>query len=48
VRDGTADDLEGTVRASWFNGGQRLASVIELADGLLLTGRGWAAAARSE
>jgi DNA-binding GntR family transcriptional regulator len=47
VRDGTADDIEGTVRANWFNGGDRLASVIERADDVLLTGGGWAAAARS-
>jgi hypothetical protein len=40
VRDGTADDLEGTVRANWFNGGERLASVIERADGMLLMGGG--------
>ena len=35
------------VREIWFNGGERLASVIERATDVLLTGGGWSTAVRS-
>ena len=41
VREGSADELESTVRANWFNGGARLAAVIERTDVAVLTGSGW-------
>jgi DNA-binding GntR family transcriptional regulator len=46
VRKGSADDLERAVRDNWFNGGDRLASVIDGADSVLLTGGGWRAVRR--
>lgn len=44
VRGGTADDIEAAVRANWFGGAGRLASVISRASPARLRGGGWDAA----
>ena len=46
VRAGSANALERAVRANWFNGGERLAAVIERADAIVLNGPGFTSVAR--
>ena len=41
VRAGTASDIERAVRANWFNGGSRLAAVIDTPEGLKRLGSVW-------
>lgn len=41
VRAGSAEEIETSVRANWFNGAERLASVIARADPVRLTGAVW-------
>lgn len=43
VREGTAAEVEGAVRANWFNGGERLARAIDLDRGAALQRTGWEA-----
>jgi hypothetical protein len=41
VRAGTANGIERAVRANWFNGGARLAAVIDTPEGLERIGSVW-------
>ena len=41
VREGGASAIERAVRANWFNGGERLAVVVDRADASVLSGSGW-------